>query len=69
MIYRCWQVRMWWRDSGSGALYESAVNTGWPVGVGPMQVIADAAAMRHVDLDRCHDVSAEQIGEPYELKQ
>lgn len=66
MLYQCWEVRMWW-VADRGALYESAVNTGWPVGTGLMQVLQEAAQMRGVDLDKCHDVSAEQVGAPYEL--
>lgn len=66
MLYQCWEVRMWW-VADRGALHESAVNTGWPVGTGLMQVLQEASQMRGVDLDKCHDVSVEQVGAPYEL--
>ena len=70
-MFQCWEVKMWWRASAAGEqpdrLFESAVNTGWPVGTGSIQVLQEAAAMRDVDLEKCHNVSAEQIGQPYEM--
>jgi hypothetical protein len=57
---RCWEVHLWWKDARGCC--ESGANTSFPASMGPMEVIAEVARWRGVDLSRCHDVSAVVMG-------
>lgn len=49
-----WDVKMWFKRGDSS--FESGVNSAWPIGVGAMTVLREAAAMRNVNLDECYDI-------------
>lgn len=60
---RIWDVKLWFRD-GRGVC-EAGANSSWPAEWGPMQVIADVAKWRRVDLEACHEVEAKCLGDEY----
>ncbi len=53
-----WEVRFFWKDV-RGTL-ESGANTSFPEGTGVMDVIAEVAKWRGVDLGAVHSVDAHQ---------